>query len=149
MDESSAATQITPGAIARSRFGSAPTPSGKRLATMTKNSNAVATSLRRRKASSRSRRTTQSAASSMQLDYARRRGAGFLVRGEDHRAAARGMAGDQRVDCRARLRVERGVRLVEQPERHRFAHHQARERGAAALTLREFANRNIRRNAEA
>src|SRR5258706_10110799 len=149
IEDSNAATQITPGAMARSRFGSKPMPSGKRLVTMTKNSSAVATSPRRRQASSRSRRTTQSAASSMQLDHPRRRGSGLLVRCEDHRAAACGMLRDQRIDSRARLPIERGVGLVEQPERHLLAHDEARQRGPAPLALRELPHRNIWRNGEA
>src|SRR5207302_1324715 len=47
MQESSAATQITPGAIERNRSGSAPMPSGNRLVTITKNSSAARLALRR------------------------------------------------------------------------------------------------------
>ena len=59
---SRAATQSTPGAIVRSMFGSGPTPRGKRLTTMAKNTSGVSTSALRRQATARSRQNTQPAA---------------------------------------------------------------------------------------
>jgi len=65
IEASSAATQITPGAIVRSSAGSGPTPRGKRLTTMTKKRSTVNTSELRRAASSRSRWITQPSAAGM------------------------------------------------------------------------------------
>src|SRR3989344_4748763 len=55
MVASSAATQITPGAMVRSTTGSGPRPSGKRLTTMTKKTSGVSMSVLRRMATVRSR----------------------------------------------------------------------------------------------
>ena len=90
-EESSAATQITPGAIARSRFGSAPMPSGNRLATMTKKSSAVADVARAgaARAAGRGRPRCSAAASTLELDHAAVAQPGVLVRRIDDGAAAR------------------------------------------------------------
>src|SRR2546430_15443484 len=98
MQDSSAATQITPGAIERSRSGSAPMPSGNRLVTITKNSSAEATSLRRRHATRRSRTTMQSAASSIQVEDLRGGDAGVLMSREDYPPAAGQESGDHLLD---------------------------------------------------
>src|ERR671914_73181 len=139
MDESKAHTQMTPGAIARSRFGSAPMPNGKRLATMTKKSSAVARSLRRRQASSKSRNTTQraTASTSAELDDARRDDAGILVRRERHRPAASEVLLQLLVQELDATGVEGRERLVEQPQRQRLAQREPREHGPPALALRE------------
>jgi hypothetical protein len=54
---SSPHTHTTPGAMRASRFESAPTPSGNKLATMTKNTAGCTTSPRERTASKSSRPT--------------------------------------------------------------------------------------------
>src|SRR5262245_31849741 len=136
-DESSAATQITPGAMARSRFGSAPTPSGNRLATMTKNSSATATSLFCRSASSRSRYSTPRTASSIESDLPAAH-ARLLVGRIDGHAAACDVLADQRFHDTRRVRVERGERLVEQPQRPGTARDQPRKKSATALPLRKL-----------
>src|SRR4051812_22412420 len=138
---------MTPGAMARSWFGSAPMPSGKRLATMTKKSSAVPTSLRRRSASSRSRSTTERTTASIsgagaQVDHPCAADADFLVRGVDHRAATLHLFFQNTIEIRDALGIERGKRLVEEPQRC-VRHEQARERGAPALTLRELAHRQL------
>src|SRR5438105_4934214 len=118
MQESSAATQITPGAIERNRSGSVPTPSGNRLVTITKNSSAVATSLRRRSASSRSRWTMQRAAPSTsgrcaaEVDDLRGAPLGFLMRSKHDAAAARHISINQRLDQPDRRGIESRERLV-------------------------------------
>src|SRR5512134_312923 len=149
MDDSSAATQITPGATARSRLGSAPMPSGKRLATMTKKSSAVATSPGRRTASSRSRTTTQRAAerrtppTSAEVHHVARGDAGILVRGEDDRSSPLELLQHERPQELDAVRVERRERLVEQPKRHARRHAQPRERRPAPLSLRKMPNRSF------
>src|SRR3990172_8990344 len=55
MVASSAATQMTPGAMVRSTLGSGPRPSGNRLTTMTKKTSGVRMSVLRRRATVRSR----------------------------------------------------------------------------------------------
>src|SRR4051812_8440690 len=134
--------------MARSWFGSAPMPSGKRLATMTKKRSAVATSLLRRIARSRSRATSVRAMASMlvaEFDDARPRvERARLVRRIYDCAARAEVAADQLFGVRHRSRIERRERLVEQPERHRCRHLQARQRRAPAQALRELAHRNIR-----
>src|SRR2546426_854565 len=143
MQESSAATQITPGAIERSSSGSAPMPSGNRLVTITKNSSAVATSLRRRHATRRSRTTMQRAASSIQVDNLRGAHAGVLMRREHHGPAACHVAVDQLLDQATRRCVERGIRLVEQPKGKRIADDQPRQHRSPPLTLRQSLHREI------
>src|SRR2546428_4218045 len=134
---------MTPGAMARSRFGSAPTPSGNRLATITKKSSAVATSLRRRSARSRSRYTMQRAAASMSVEVDHLRGCDprVLMRGENESAASRRMILDESHENRNAFGIQRRERLVEQPQRPRFAERQPRQRGAPALALRKASYR--------
>src|SRR5689334_5790820 len=108
---------MTPGAMARRRFGSAPTPSGKRLATMTKKRSAVATSLRRRIASKRSRqrsvRTTAKRSMDGEIDDSRARIDGALLMGRiNHRAARGDVPRDQLLGVARRLGIERGEWLV-------------------------------------
>src|SRR3954463_203268 len=98
---------MTPGAIARSRFGSAPTPSGNRLATITKNSSATATSLFCRKASSRSRPSTPRRTSSIETDLPARH-ARFLVAGVDDYPAARDVGSDELFDDARGIDVQCG-----------------------------------------
>src|SRR3954468_20071609 len=145
--DSSAATQMTPGAIARSRFGSAPTPSGNRLATMTKNSSATATSLFCRTASSRFLRITVTRPSPIKADLAALQ-ARFLVRRKHRGASTRDVLGDEVLDRARRVRIQRRERLIEQPERRRRAQHQSRERGAPALSLRQFLQQDALRYLE-
>src|SRR5688572_28858480 len=134
--------------MARSLFGSAPMPSGNRLVTTTKNSSAVARSLRRRIATSRSRHTTmRAAASKLELDHAAVAQAGVLVRAVHHAAAALRVLAEQRARELRRRGVERGEWLVEQPDRRLPADAQARERRAPALALRELAHRLVARHA--
>src|SRR3989304_5165219 len=59
MVASSAATQMTPGAMVRRAAGSGPRPSGNRLTTIMKNTSGVSTSVLRRSATVRSRRRRQ------------------------------------------------------------------------------------------
>src|SRR3954466_1388243 len=134
--------------MARSRFGSAPMPSGKRLATMTKNRSAVATSLRRRSASSRSRWTSVRATASIsgagaQVEHTRVANTRVLMRRVDHGAAAVHLFSHEAIENRDAFGVEGGKRLVQEPQR-RLGHEQARERRAPALTLRELAHRQLR-----
>src|SRR5687768_6169816 len=144
-EESSAQTQITPGAMARSWFGSAPIPSGNRLATITKKSNATATSLRRRMATSRSRRMT---ASTLEIDHAAVAQPCVLMGRIDDGAARARMRADQFPGQLGRGSVERGERLVEQPQRHRRRKRKPRERRAPALALRHLLQ-NLMGNAHA
>src|SRR3954468_21328302 len=134
--------------MARSRFGSAPMPSGKRLATMTKKSSAVATSLRRRSASSRSRWTSVRATASIsgagaQVEHPRVVNTRVLVRRIDDGAAALHLFSHEAIENRDAFGVEGGKRLVQEPQR-RLGHEQARERRAPALALRELAHRQLR-----
>src|SRR5205814_10312301 len=104
---------MTPGPMARSWFGSAPTPSGNRLATMMKKRSAVAASLRRRIASSRSRRTsvrtTASTSVDRQLDHTGARvERGLLMRRIDDAAAGLEMLRDQLLGEARCRRIERG-----------------------------------------
>src|SRR2546423_11770684 len=99
-------------------------PKGKRLATITKKSSAVATSLRRRSASRRSRQMSVRAMASTlarrQIQHARPRiDAGGLMRRVDEAAASAKMTVDQFLGVARRCGVERGEGLVEQPQRHR------------------------------
>src|SRR3954468_3277261 len=134
--------------MARSRFGSAPTPSGKTLATMTKKRSAVPTSLRRRSASSRSRWTSVRATASIsgagaQVEHTRVANTRVLMRRVDHDAAAVHLFSHEAIENRDAFGVEGGKRLVEEPQR-RLGHEQARERRAPALALRELAHRQLR-----
>src|SRR5688572_782792 len=144
-EESSAQTQITPGAMARSWFGSAPIPSGNRLATITKKSNATATSLRRRIATSRSRRKT---ASTLKLDHPAVAQAGVLMGGVNHGRASRHVLAHELPGEVCSRAIQRCERLVEQPQRHRARQREPRERRAPALALRHLFQ-NLMRNAHA
>src|SRR5262249_62209687 len=114
---------------------------------MTKKGSAVATSLRRRSARSRSRWTTERASLSIsgagaQVDHAHAADTCLLVRGVDHRAAAVHLFFQEIIKQRDALGVECGKRLVEQPKR-RLRDQQARERRAPALPLRKLAHRKL------
>src|SRR6266704_464555 len=132
---------MTPGAIARRSAGSGPTPSGNRLATITKNSSTVSTSELRRTASSRSRWITQRSAAIMsarrEIDAQRRGDSRLEVRREDHRGAPRNVLGDQALHAVDRGGVERGKRLIQDPQRHRLAQGEPRKSRSAALPLRQ------------
>src|SRR5262245_7610191 len=114
-------------------------PSGKGLVTMTKNKSAVATSLRCRSASSRSRYTMQRIAASMsaELDHARGADSRILMGREDDRPTSGQMRATEVLYQFDAARVERREGLVEQPERPRRAEREARERRAAPLALGE------------
>src|SRR6266704_1941965 len=134
---------MTPGAIARSSAGSGPTPSGNRLAMITKNSSTVSASELRRTASSRSRWITQRSAATisarLEID-AQRRGGRYPrleVRREDHRGAPRNVLGDQALHAADRGGVERGKRLIQDPQRHRLAQGEPRKSRSAALPVRQ------------
>src|SRR6266851_9263983 len=134
---------MTPGAIARRSAGSGPTPSGNRLATITKNSSTVSASELRRTASSRSRWITQRSAAIMsarlEIDAQRRGGrySRLEVRREDHRGAPRNVLGDQALHAVDRGGVERGKRLIQDPQRHRLAQGEPRKSHAPPLPLRK------------
>src|SRR6266545_7573912 len=134
---------MTPGAIVRSSAGSGPTPSGNRLATITKNSSTVSTSELRRTASSRSRWITQRSAASMSVRLeidAQRRGGGYSrleVRREDHRCAPRNVLGDQALHAVDRGGVERGKRFIQDPQRLGVAQGEPRQSHASPLPLRQ------------
>src|SRR5258708_32042164 len=123
-------------------------PRGKRLATITKNSRAVATSLRLRAASSRSRPTSVRAMASMsvlQIDQMRRRvERARLMRAVNQAAARFHIAREQLLYIARSRRVERGARLIQEPERHRLRDQQPSERDAPALPLREAPHRQVR-----
>src|SRR2546430_2493025 len=107
-------------------------PSGKRLATITKKSSAVATSLRRRKASKRSRQMSVRAMASTlarrEIQHARPRvDAGGLVRRVDDAAAGAKMAGDQFLGVAPPGYVPCREGLIQQPQRHRLRQQPARE----------------------
>src|SRR3954471_10257781 len=146
--ESSAATQIAPGAMARSNAGSAPMPSGNSVVTMTKKSSAVPTSLRLRSASKRSRRKRQARTSAIEVDDLSL-DARILVGGEDHHAALRHVRADQRLDRTCRMNIEGGERLVEQPQRRRAAEREAGERRSPALALRKLFQQRTGRHLQA
>ena len=125
MEASSAATHSTPGPIARSSAGSGPTPSGNRLATITKKSSALATSALLRSARSTSRgcrrrgRREQSRAHGGEFDALRSacpaNSTSWCV--VKHRGAApREMRFDQRPGERHALGVEGRKRLVQHPD---------------------------------
>src|SRR6266508_3485117 len=123
---------MTPGAIVRRSAGSGPTPSGNRLATITKNSSTVSTSELRRTASSRSRWITQRSAAiiSARLEIdAQRRGGRYLrleVSREHRRPAPRNVLGDQAPHAVDRGGIERGERLVQDPKGGGLAHSEPR-----------------------
>src|SRR5688572_21395666 len=122
--------------MARSVFGSAPMPRGKSVVTMTKKSSAVPTSLRLRSASSRSRSTMQRSASAIEAEHPARQ-ARFLVSRIYDDAAGADVLADQPLDQLRGLRVERGKRLIEQPDGNGLAQDQPGERGPPALALRK------------
>src|SRR6266851_7546714 len=134
---------MTPGAIARRSAGSGPTPSGNRLATITKNSSTVSASELRRTASSRSRWITQRSAAIMsarlEIDAQRRGGrySRLEVRREDHRGASRKVLRNQILHMLHGCGVERGKRLIQDPQRHRLAQGEPRKSRSAALPLRQ------------
>src|SRR5262245_28860913 len=126
-------------------------PSGNRLVTIRKKTSAVATSPRRRHASSRSRYTTQRATASMSAELHDTRGgdSGVLMRSErDHPPLGNALR-EKLVHKLDASGVERGERFVEQPERHVLAQHEACERCAPPLALRHPPQHRALRNLQA
>src|SRR5258708_6757240 len=149
----SAATQMTPGAIVRRSAGSGPIPRGKRLTTITKKRSTVMTSELRRAASRRSRWITHRSAASMsappEIDTQCCGDPGLEMRRENHCCAPGEVLRDQILHVLHSGGVERRKRLIQDPQRHRFAQGQARERDAPPLALRQHPRRQILATAEA
>src|SRR5438128_1236687 len=125
---------------------SAPAPRNPRvsaapIAPIRKNSSTVSASELRRTASSRSRWITQRSAAIMsarlEIDAQRRGDSRLEVRREDHRGAPRNVLGDQALHAADRGGVERGKRLIQDPQRHRLAQGEPRKSRSAALPLRQ------------
>ena len=78
-----------------------------------------------------------------------RRDRNFLVGRQDRHAAAREVLVHQRDDGSERARIERGKRLIEDPQRGIGGEAQARQRHAPLLALRKVARRQPRPRGEA
>src|SRR2546430_4213372 len=147
IEASSAATQMTPGAIVRRSPGSGPTPRGKRLTTMTKKSSTVRTSELRRAASSRSRWMTHRSAAStsgpLEIDSPSCGDSRLKVRRENHCGTPRKVLGNQILHMLHSFGVERRERLIQDPKRHGVTQGQARERRAAPLSLGQHPSRHV------
>src|SRR5882762_5336046 len=117
IEASSAATQMTPGAIVRRSAGSGPTPRGKRLTTMTKKSNTVRTSELRR--AGRDLRP--------------------VVRGVDDGSAPGNLLRDHAAHAIHGCCVERRKRFIEHPQRHLLAQREPRQRHPPSLPARQHA----------